>query len=278
MVSLLVPGSSALAQTPLTPSTLSFGNQVVNQSSAAMSATLKNTQAVPLSISSIAISGGTAPADYVAGGNCPLSPSTLDPGQSCNIAVTFMPSALGMRTATLTVTDNSQTSPWTVSLRGMGVAPVDGTPGSSNIGTVAVGYTSATPSGTLTNNQDGALTSSGLASSEDFARGRPGTPKLPSRVSGGPTVVALGGAGGANGLVSIAVTPVNASIAAGNTLQFTATGTNSDGSTQNLTASVAWSSSAPGVATITPTGLASGLSAGSPTIIATLATATSPPT
>ena len=158
---LLVPGSSAFAQTPLTPSTLSFGNQLVNQSSAAMSATLKNTQAVPLSISSIAISGGTAPADYVAGGNCPLRPSTLGPGENCSITVTFTPSAPGMRTATLTVTDNARTSPLTVALTGTGVAPVDLAPSSSNFGAVAVGNPSATPSGTLPNPPNGAGPSSG---------------------------------------------------------------------------------------------------------------------
>ncbi|MGA3328537.1 MAG: choice-of-anchor D domain-containing protein, partial [Terriglobia bacterium] len=151
LLSLFLIGSSAFAQVRLAPSTLSFGNRVVNQSSAAMSATLKNTQAVPLSISGIAISGGTAPADYVAGGNCPVSPSTLGPGENCNITLTFTPSAPGLRTATLTLTDDAHTTPATVSLRGMGVAPVDTTPGGSNIGAVAVGYTGATPSGTLTN-------------------------------------------------------------------------------------------------------------------------------
>src|SRR5208282_1496101 len=79
LLSLLVLSSSAFAQVRLTPSTLSFGNQAVSQSSAALSATLKNTQAAPLTISSIALSGGTAPTDYVAGGNCPISPSTLSP-------------------------------------------------------------------------------------------------------------------------------------------------------------------------------------------------------
>jgi len=61
---LLVPGWSAFAQTPLTPSRLSFGSQVLNQSSAAMSATLKNAQDVPLSISGIAINGGRELPDY----------------------------------------------------------------------------------------------------------------------------------------------------------------------------------------------------------------------
>src|ERR1022692_4121142 len=51
-------------------------------------------------------------------------------------------------------------------------------------------------------------------------------------------------------LLSIAVTPGNTSIAVGTKQQFTATGTYSDSSTQNLTSTAAWSSSAPSMATI----------------------------
>jgi hypothetical protein len=70
-------------------------------------------------------------------------------------------------------------------------------------------------------------------------------------------------------LTSLAVTPANPSIVAGTTQQFTATGTFSDGTTQNLTTSVAWGSSASGVATISTTGLATGAGTGSTTISAT---------
>src|SRR5208283_866745 len=70
-------------------------------------------------------------------------------------------------------------------------------------------------------------------------------------------------------LVSIALTPVNSSIAAGNQQQFTATGTFSDGSKQNLTTSATWTSSATSVATISSGGLATGVAAGSTTIQAT---------
>ena len=75
-------------------------------------------------------------------------------------------------------------------------------------------------------------------------------------------------------LVSIAVTPANASIAAGTTQQFTATGTYSDSSTQNLTSIATWSSSAAGVATISAGGLATGVSAGSSSITATVGSIT----
>jgi YVTN family beta-propeller protein len=70
-------------------------------------------------------------------------------------------------------------------------------------------------------------------------------------------------------LVSIAVTPANPTIISGGTQQFTATGTYNDGSMQNLTGSVTWTSSTTFV-TINSTGLASGLAAGSATITATL--------
>ena len=71
-------------------------------------------------------------------------------------------------------------------------------------------------------------------------------------------------------LQSIAVTPANPSIAKGATQQFTATGTYSDGSTQNLTSQVAWTSSNTTTATITAAGLASGLAVGTSNITAAL--------
>ena len=67
-------------------------------------------------------------------------------------------------------------------------------------------------------------------------------------------------------LSSIAVTPLNPSISTGSTQQFTATGTFSDASTQNLTSSVTWTSLKTAVATISASGLASGVTAGSATI------------
>ena len=70
-------------------------------------------------------------------------------------------------------------------------------------------------------------------------------------------------------LESIAVTPANASINNGATQQFTATGTYSDGSMQNLTSSVTWNSSSTSVATITSGGLVTGVGTGSTTISAT---------
>jgi len=75
-----------------------------------------------------------------------------------------------------------------------------------------------------------------------------------------------------NPLVGIVVTPVNPSISTGQTQQFTATGTYSDGSMQDLTKTAHWSSSSSGVATInngvSGGGLATGQGTGSATITA----------
>jgi hypothetical protein len=68
-------------------------------------------------------------------------------------------------------------------------------------------------------------------------------------------------------LVSVSLSPGTASIAKGTSQQFIATGTYSDGSTQNLTSLVSWSSSA-GAATISAAGLATGEGVGAATITA----------
>src|SRR5205814_4436884 len=71
-------------------------------------------------------------------------------------------------------------------------------------------------------------------------------------------------------LQSIAVTPVNPSILPGQTQPFTATGTFSDGSSNDVTSQVTWASATPAVATISTTGQASGVSPGTSVISATL--------
>ncbi len=71
-------------------------------------------------------------------------------------------------------------------------------------------------------------------------------------------------------LSSISITAQNPSITVNATEQFTATGNYSDGSTANLSSSVAWASSNQAVATVTETGVATGVAAGSTTITAAM--------
>jgi len=69
-------------------------------------------------------------------------------------------------------------------------------------------------------------------------------------------------------LTGITVGPPSPTVAVGSTLQMTATGTYDDGSTNTLS-KVTWTSSDPSIATISSTGVATGVAAGSSTITAT---------
>lgn len=90
-------------------------------------------------------------------------------------------------------------------------------------------------------------------------------------------LAACGGGGGAGGatLTSIAITPTVVMLAVGGAQQFVATGTYSDGSTQNLTACDTWSSSDTAVGTISTLGTFTAIAAGSTTITASKGGATS---
>jgi N-acetylneuraminic acid mutarotase len=293
----LIPAPSAFAQATLGPATISFGNLPVGEASVARNATLRNTQKVPLTIASIAVSGGTAPGDFSWGGTCPITPLTLGAGKSCVISVTLTPSALGTRTATLTVTDSASNSPQSIALTGTGISPIPVSPASLTFPTVIVGTTSPARTVTLVNHLDVGVAFSSIATSGDFAIASNGcgfsvgpgskctigvtfSPTVPNlrqgaltidySAFGSPSIIALSGTGSEASLSSITVTPANPSIVAGATLQFTATGHFQNGRTQNLTSDVTWNSSATGVATIVAGGLATSVGPGTSNISATL--------
>ena len=73
-------------------------------------------------------------------------------------------------------------------------------------------------------------------------------------------------------LTSIAVTPASPTVTAGNVQQFTATGTYSDMSTQNLTSVATWTSSVGTVATVNTSGLATAIAGGQTNIQAAVGT------
>ena len=67
-------------------------------------------------------------------------------------------------------------------------------------------------------------------------------------------------------LTTVTINPSSPSIVVGGTQQFTAHGSYSDGSQMDLTMQVTWSSSSPGVATVSASGLANSLAVGTTTI------------
>lgn len=120
-------------------------------------------------------------------------------------------------------------------------------------------------------------------SSSDLAKATISSGGLATSVAAGTTTISasLSGQTGTTALTvtaatlsSIAVTPANSNVDVATTRQFTAIGTYSDSSTQDLTTQVTWSSSATGVAVVSNAvgtkGLAAGVSSGTSTIVATL--------
>jgi hypothetical protein len=135
-----------------------------------------------------------------------------------------------------------------------------------------------TATGTFSDNTTQDLTAFATWSSSDTGVATVNVAGMAIPVAAGQTTItaASGSVSGSTALtvtpatlVSITVTPANPSIAKGTTRQFSATGTYSDYTTQDLTASVAWSSSDTGVAAISASGLATSLAAGQTTISAT---------
>lgn len=128
------PGADA----SLSPNTLNFGNQEVGTRSTPQQVTLFNLGQAGLTINNISFSGPQA-ADFSETNTCGGSVAA---GTGCKISVKFTPTATGMRSASLTITDNGIRSPQTVPLSGTGVSLALGiASGGCNSATVSAGQT-----------------------------------------------------------------------------------------------------------------------------------------
>ena len=259
-----------------TPASLSFPSQNVNTTSAAQSIVLKNRQEVPLAISSIVSSG-----DFAQTSSCPILPSVLAKRAFCTIWVIFRPTTAGARTGSIVVVDDAWTSPQSVPLSGTGTSS----------GVVAITVTPLTP--TIAKGQTQSFVATGkysdnstrdLTTTVTWNTTSPATATISSSgvatgtgVGATSITASLGSVTGSAiltvtpaALTSLAITPANASVSVDGRQQFTATGTYSDRTVQDVTSQVNWLSSNPAVATISATGLALGLTSGQATITADL--------
>jgi Putative Ig domain/Abnormal spindle-like microcephaly-assoc'd, ASPM-SPD-2-Hydin/Transmembrane protein 131-like N-terminal len=98
------------------PPSLTFTSTAVGTSSSPQSTTMSNLSKSAITITSIAV-GGADPADFTQTNTCG---SSLAANSSCTITVTFTPTAIGTRTANVTVTDSDVTSPQKLILTGTG--------------------------------------------------------------------------------------------------------------------------------------------------------------
>lgn len=153
---------SAEAQVSVSPTSLGFGNQVVNTTSAALPVTVTNNQATGLTLTPPTLSGVFA----LAGGTCG---TTLAPGGSCSYLVTFTPGTLGTLGSVLNVVFNAGGSPIGVPLSGVGVAPVGAAPASVPFANEYLGSTSPASTVTVTNYQASTLTLGAPTTTGDFS-------------------------------------------------------------------------------------------------------------
>jgi uncharacterized protein (DUF2141 family) len=103
----------AVSTVVLSPTSLTFSSQLVGTSGLPQTVTLTNNGTAPFNITSVK----TTPSDF---GLLNACGNSLAMGASCNIGVFFDPTAGGTRTGALTVTDDAENSPQTVSLSGTG--------------------------------------------------------------------------------------------------------------------------------------------------------------
>jgi len=105
-------GTGLQAAVTLAPMSLTFANQLVGTTSSAQSVTLSNSGTVTVS-GDFALTSATT---------CPSS-GTVAAGASCSISVNFTPGATGLRTGSISISDDAPGSPQTVSLSGTGTGP-----------------------------------------------------------------------------------------------------------------------------------------------------------
>jgi len=155
--------NTASVYTPLSltfsATSLNFGLLQIGLSSASQTVTINNVSTHSVTFTSITASG-----DYADTNTCPITPATLNAGQSCTITVTFTPTKSGTRSGAVTLKDNCPgSSSQTITLTGTGVTLALGfSPSSLNLGSVVAG-SSSTMTATLTNDGSSSVNITGTS-------------------------------------------------------------------------------------------------------------------
>ena len=139
-----IPNGPVLA---LKPSRLPFlVLRTVGTTSLPQTVKLTNVGTGELDITGITLTGPD-PGDFAQSNNCP---ATVASGASCLITITFTPTAQGVRTASVSITDSAPGSPQTVPLKGRGTF-FEWSPRSMYMGDQPVGTSSPARTVTLSN-------------------------------------------------------------------------------------------------------------------------------
>jgi hypothetical protein len=173
----------------LSPKKLTFRTQVVGTTSAPKTVTLTNLGSGTLSIASIK----STDSEFAPNPTCGTS---VPAGGSCDLNVTFSPTASGTRTGKIKITDSELGSPQTVAVTGTGTY-ISLSVARLNFSSRKVGTTSAAKTVTVTNVGTAAVSISGIAAS--------GTDPQDFPISGNTCGSSLGG--GASCTISVEFKP-----------------------------------------------------------------------
>lgn len=158
-------GTGIQGNVGFSPTSLTFSSQNVGTTSSLQGVSLTNTGTAVLTITSI-----TATGDFGQTNNCPISPSTLGVGLSCTINVTFSPTAIGVRSGSVSVVDNAASSPQSFNLTGTGApgGAASFTPTSLTFPSQTLNTTSSPQGTVLRNVGTGPLTVLSVGASGNF--------------------------------------------------------------------------------------------------------------
>jgi hypothetical protein len=232
----------------LSSTSIVFPNQALNTASAPQTVTLHNAGAAILNIQTVALAGANSGDFAIASGSTCINGASVAPNVSCVFQLTFTPTALGTRSATVGITDNAADSPETISLSGTTIPTplVSVTPSNITFPAQYVGTSGLPQSVTVTNNGDAPLSIASITTSAtDFGTlnacgstvaagsscavgvffdptssgSRPGTLTINDNASGSPHTVALSGTGQDFSLAPLS--PASTTVSAGQTANYT---------------------------------------------------------
>ncbi|MGC2887623.1 MAG: choice-of-anchor D domain-containing protein, partial [Candidatus Acidiferrum sp.] len=174
-----------LPSVTISPNPVSFPATALGASSTPIPVTVTNSGTAALIISSI-VPGGSNPGDFTSTNTCSKPVASMG---ACTITVTFIPTASGPRSETITLTDNASDSPQVINVTGTAnanVIAISLTPPQSAIATdQAVQFTaSGDPAGVnfslaaFTNTGPGAAAPPGTINATGYYTPPPGSPSL----------------------------------------------------------------------------------------------------
>ena len=151
---------------------LAFGDQIINTTSAPQTLTVSNTGAAPLIISAITLTGTNA-ANFTLTGQSGCA--SIAPAASCTLAIAFLTTTVGVKTAQINITSNAQNAAVvTTSVSGNGIlaprAVVNVTTTTIGFGNVIFGGAAPNQGITLTNSGGQALSISSIVLVGDFVQ------------------------------------------------------------------------------------------------------------